>query len=70
MTIKYPHHWLPITLETKRDLALWQDFLRNWPGSSFILETDWTPSSDIQLSLMPLAQMDAGLGIIYSIDGP
>jgi len=49
MIVQLPHHRLPITLEAKQDLAWWQDFLPNWSGTSFILNTYWTPSSDMQL---------------------
>jgi len=49
MTVQHPHHRLPITLEIKWDLARWQDFLSSLSGTSFILDTYWTSSSDIQL---------------------
>jgi len=47
--VQHLHHRLAITLEAKRDLAWWQDFLPNWSGTSFILNTYWTPSLDMQL---------------------
>jgi len=52
MPVKYLHYHLPITPEAKQDLAWWEDFLPSWSGSSLILDTHWTPSSDMQLSQM------------------
>jgi len=47
MTVQYLHYHLPITLEAKRDLAWWQEFLPSWSGTSLILDTQWTPGSDM-----------------------
>jgi len=49
MAVKHPPHHLPISVEAKRDLAWWQDFLPSWSVTSFILDTHWTPSSEMQL---------------------
>jgi len=49
MTVKHPHHRLPISVEAERDLAWWQDFLPSWSGTSFVLDTHWTLSSEMQL---------------------
>jgi len=49
MSVKHLHHRLPITLEAKGDLAWWEDFLPSWSGTSLILDTHWTPSSEMQL---------------------
>ena len=49
MTVKYLHHHIRITWEAQLDLIWWQDFLPSWSGSSLILDTHWTTSSEINL---------------------
>ena len=49
MTVQHLHYRIPITQEAQRDLAWWEEFLPNWSGTSLILDTHWTPSSDLQL---------------------
>ena len=47
-TVKYLHHHIRITREAQL-LIWWQDFLPSWSGSSLILDTHWTPSSEMNL---------------------
>ena len=48
MTVQHLHYRIPITQEALQDLAWWEEFLPNWSCTSLI-DTHWTPSSDLQL---------------------
>ena len=49
MTVQHLHYRILITQEVQWDLAWWEEFLPSWSGTSLILDTHWTPSSDLQL---------------------
>ena len=49
MTVKHLHHRIQISRDAQPDLVWWYDFLPSWSGSSLILDTHWTTSSDMKL---------------------
>ena len=49
MTVKHLHHHIRISRDAQLDLVWWYDFLPSWSGSSLILDTHWTTSSDMKL---------------------
>ena len=57
MTVKHLHHHIRISRDAQLDLVWWYDFLPSWSGSSLILDTHWTTSSDMKLYTV-LAQKD------------
>ena len=64
MTAKHLHHHIRISHEAQLDILWWQDFLPSWPGSSLILETQWTTSS--QMNLYTDASGSEGWGAFWS----
>ena len=64
MTAKHLHHHIRISHEAQLDILWWQDFLPSWPGSSLILETQWTTSS--QMNLYTDASGSKGWGAFWS----
>ena len=49
MTVKHLHHHIRISRDAQLDLVWLYDFLPFWSGSSLILDTHWTTSSDMKL---------------------
>ena len=43
------HHHIRLTGEAQLDMQWWFDFLLGWSGTSLILESNWTPSTNMQL---------------------
>lgn len=48
-TVKRLNHRIWITVEAKRDLDWWIDFLPSWSGSSQLLEPEWCTSPGMEL---------------------
>ena len=43
------HHHIRLTAEARLDMQWWLDFFPDWSGTSLILESNWTPSTNMQL---------------------
>ena len=43
------HHHIRLTGEARLDMQWWLDFLPGWSRTSSILDSNWTPSTNIQL---------------------
>lgn len=48
-TVEKLHYHVKITDECRADLAMWSDFLRQWNGVSFFLDSHITNSADLHL---------------------
>ena len=63
-TVQRMHHHIRITNEARLDMQWWLDFLPSWPGTSLILDTDW--SSSTAMHLFTDASSTVGWGAYWS----
>ena len=61
--VRRAHHSIRVTMETKRDLRLWETFLASFNGKSFFLDEAWLTS--VNLKVYTDAAQSRGYGIIF-----
>ena len=48
-TVTPLHHHITLNAEARADLAWWLRFLPSWSGTSFFLQSHWSPTPDMEL---------------------
>ena len=48
-TAKQLHHHITLNRAARADLAWWHHFLPSWPGTSLLLQSQWTLAPDMEL---------------------
>ena len=65
---KRPHHRIRLTKGIKEDLVMWQTFLTKFNGISYMLDSDWTSSSQLQLQTDSAGGSCLGCGAYFQGD--
>ena len=65
--VKKPHHRICLTLGIKEDLRMWQTYLNDFNGVSYMLDVEWVSSA--QLQLYTDSAGGSGLGCGCYLDG-
>ena len=61
--VKRAHHRIRLTLETKKDLRIWETFLESFNGKYFFLEEAWSTSHNLQF--FTDSAQSSGYGIVF-----
>ena len=63
MGVTHSHHFIRLTIETKKELRIWVTFLGSFNGKSFFLEDGW--ASSYSLRFYTDAAKSSGYGLIF-----
>jgi len=47
--VKLPRHHIRLTAGFKKDLTVWETFVKNWNGKSFFLKEDWESRDSVEI---------------------
>ena len=67
LNVKKPHHRIRLTRGIKEELRMWQTFLNDFNGASYMLDVEWVSSA--QLQLYTDSAGGSGLGCGCYLDG-
>lgn len=63
--IKKPHHFVRLSSTIKEDLNIWVQFLREYNGSSEMLDVDWVSADDLHLYTDSAGNAALGCGVYF-----